>query len=141
MKNRKEYLLRIIKEKEKALKKAPEGSLRISTDRYEKDHEKTRVQFYHYKGDGKHNGTYIPLEHRIIAERLAQKDYDSKILRAAKQELNAIEGYFGCFPKNAVENVYDCLSKTRQELIIPIRETDEEFAQRWQSEPFLRKTL
>lgn len=61
-----------------SLNDAPEGTLRLSSN-------KNKVQYYHSKKDGKYNGTYIPKSEQELAQRLAQKDYDEKVLLRAQK--------------------------------------------------------
>ncbi len=60
-------LLDFIKNKEHALKKAPEGSVRIV--RCGKS-----LQFYRKSGPGDYQGKYMPREEDALARRLVQKD-------------------------------------------------------------------
>lgn len=123
---RENYLQEIKQEKEKALKNAPEGSLRIC------NHGK-RTQYYLRNDPKDFNGTYIREKDIQLAQKLAQKDYDKKVLQAVEKELGAIQRYIGSCPTTSAEEIYESLHKERQKLIIPISETDEEFAKHWEN--------
>ncbi len=126
LKEREKHLLKIKKEKEKALKHAPEGFLRVNS-------YKNRVQYY-YRTDSKDlNGVYIKDKDIRLAQKLAQKDYDKKVLCAAEQELKAIQKYFSSCPSTYTEEIYESLHVERQKLIIPVEETDEEYIKNWEA--------
>lgn len=126
LKEREAYLLKIKQMKETAVEMAPEGKLRIC------DH-KNRVQFYLRKNPEDINGTYIKDADKLIARKIAQKDYDKKVLYAVEKELDAIRKYLNTYPKVSAENVYTTLHKERKKLITPVRESDEEFIQNWEA--------
>lgn len=123
---RRQELLQIKKSKEKAMKKVPEGKLRICSSG-------RKVQYYHRLDPKDFNGTYIREQDRTIAEKLAQKDYDAKILDVCEREINAIDKYFSICPKKSAEEIYESLHQERQKLIIPIVETDEAFIKNWEA--------
>ena len=125
LKKREAELLRMKKEKEKSLKNAPEGSLRICS------HGK-RTQFYKRTDPKDCNGVYIPEKDFRIAQKLAQKDYDKKVLNAVDKELNAIWKYKAACPEKAAEDIYEGLHRERQKIIMPVKETEEQFIKRWQ---------
>lgn len=126
LQERENYLLQLKKIKEKALKTAPEGSLRLCS-------RKNKAQFYRRNNPKDSSGTYIPEKDIKLARKLAQKDYDQKILNSIEKELDAIRKYQTSCPVASVEQVYDNLHKERQKLIHPIRETDEQFISNWES--------
>lgn len=132
LKKRQQQLLKFKKEKEKALMRVPEGTLRISNN-------KNHPQYYHRQGPKDLKGTYIKAEEYHLARRLAQKDYDRKVLRFIEKELKAIEKFFNHYPSLNPEQIYESLHPERQKLIIPIRETDEQFIQNWQSVEYTGK--
>ena len=126
LKIREKQLMHLKSEKEKALKKAPDGLLRVCN-------RKKKAQYYHRKNSKDIKGVYIREKDIKIAQALAQKDYDRRVLRATEKELNAISHYLsGCPEKNA-EQIYGTLHKERQKLIYPILESDEEYIKSWES--------
>lgn len=122
---REKHLLQIKREKEKALSKAPEGSLRICN-------RGKKTQYYHRNDPKDFNGVYIREKDMKLAQRLAQKDYDKKVLCAAEKELGAINKYLLNYPEKNVEQMYGKLHAERQKLIIPISEPDDIFVQNWE---------
>ena len=126
LKAREKQLLQLKKEKEKALRSVPEGFLRINR-------HKNKTEFYHRTDPKDKNGTYIKEKDIHLAQKLAQKEYDKKVLVSIEKELNAINKYFSFYPDKNPEQVYENLHKERQKLIMPIVEPDEEYLHNWES--------
>lgn len=129
---RKKYLQQLLREKEEALKAAPQGFLRICTGR-------KKVQYYHRTNPKDYNGVYIIEKDFELAKKLAQKSYDQKILASVQKELSAIDEYLRNFQVGQAEKVYERMHKERRKLIQPIRETDEEYISAWQNVQYLGK--
>lgn len=121
---REKYLFQLKEEKEGQLKDEPEGHLRVCQSG-------NKVQYYKRTDPKDYNGTYISEKEMNIAYKLAQKDYDRQIIRAAETELKAIQKYLSVYPKKSAEELYESLHPARQKLIVPVRETDEAFAANW----------
>ena len=134
LEERKNILLKLKKEKENALKKIPEGSLRISCCG-------NKVQYYHRRDAADTQGNYLPAKKRDVAMKLAQKDYDQKILKAIEREIYAIETYTRNLPAKSAEDVYGILHKERQKLIVPIKESDEQFVKQWEAVEYQGKWI
>ena len=132
LEQREKYLHLLKKEKERALKVAPEGSLRISRNR-------NMTQYYKRINPKDSNGTYIREEDMKTAYQLAQKDYDQKVLKSIEKELKAISKYKEAYPDKSAEQIYESLHLARQRLIQPIKESDEEFIARWESVEYVGK--
>ncbi len=123
---RQNYLLQLKKDKEKVLQNVPEGSLRICS-------HSSRTQYYQRKDPKDFNGIYIREKDMELAQKLAQKDYDQKVLCSIEKELNAIKKYLSSYPLVNAELVYEKLHKERQKLIHPIVESEEEYVHSWES--------
>ena len=121
---RKKELEKLKKEKEIALQNVPEGALRIC------DHA-NRTQYYHRIDPKDTSGAYIPTKNHDLICKLAQKEYDQKVLRAIDKELAITKKYLSGYPVVTVEQIYDTLHKKRQALIQPIQESDDEFIEKW----------
>lgn len=126
MAKRKALLLRLVREKERALERAPEGYLRVSMS-----HGAPR--YYHVQESEQRSGTYLGKKKLRLAKKLAQKAYDKEVLDAAMQELKALETYEKTMPEVTAEEVFEKLTATRQELIVPLEPTEEEFLREWNS--------
>ena len=53
-----------------------------------------------------------------------------------EEELDAINKYIKVYPKISPEDIYGDLHMERQKLVVPIRETDEQFVANWQKVPY-----
>ncbi|MBQ3392744.1 MAG: hypothetical protein IJG52_04945 [Lachnospiraceae bacterium] len=129
---RRAYLENLENRTVKKLERVPPGTLRISCS-------KGRIQYYHRTENKDKLGKYIPNASRKLAIRLAQKDYDERVLKAVRKELKAINGYLKNAPDSAVEQIYDQLNDRRKELVIPVIDTDEMFVEKWVNKPFRGK--
>ena len=123
---REKSLAKLIREKNRAVNRAPDGRLRVSGD-----HGRTKYYVVYDKGDS--SGHYLSREQRKLAKQLAQKDYDRRILRAAEEELRAWQELAKFFPSVTVEELFDTLSPARRSLVSPILPTDEEFRRQWEA--------
>lgn len=132
LESRKEQLLRMKKDKEKAMKITPKGYLRICK-------KGTQVQYYHRVDPKDFNGVYIPQKNIGLARKLAQKDYDEKLLVCIEKELKALEKYLTSVPTIFPEEIYGTLHEARRKLICPIREPEEEYVSNWQNTEYSGK--
>ena len=132
LRKRETQLQQLKKDKEKTLSKAPDGSLRLCQHR-------DKVQYYHRTDPKDFNGVYIKEKDIELAKKLAQKDYDKKVLVSAEKELNAINKFFSNCPDKSVEQIYDNLHEGRKKIITPIMETEEQYVHNWQAEIYQGK--
>lgn len=89
------------------------------------------MQFY-YKKDAKDSQRrYLKNNEKSTVERLCQKDYDQKVLEAAKKELHQLEKLKKGYPKAVYEEIYDTLSSERKMYTHPIVLSDAEFIEKW----------
>ena len=112
-------------------KNAPEGSLRIIN-------KWNKYQYYHRINPSENMGKYIPRKDRPLAVRLAQKDYDKKLLEALTGQQKAIEKFIKDYDPDAAIEVYEKLSAPRKELVTPEFLSNEEFIKQFLSEPYTR---
>ncbi len=120
-----------IESKLKGTNKSPTGFLKIC-----KNHGKD--QCYHIIWNhGPKMARYLSMEEdEELIRALAQKSYDMQVIKAAEQELKALEMFEKYYPDVCAEDVYDTLSPIRQKLVIPIRQPDEEYRAQWEKETF-----
>ena len=123
---RKNQLLKLKEEKEKSLLRAPKGLLRVNC-------QGGRIQYYRRENASDANGVYLRKKDRDLVRRLAQKEYDQKVLRAVEKELGAIERYLAGYPVTGVEEVYEKLHLERQKLVVPVWEPEEQYVRRWEA--------
>lgn len=130
MRSRANALEDLIRTKNISLRDAPEGSVRISSFR-------GKVKPYYIEEGAKNTqGRYIPHKDRAFAAALAQKDYDERIIRTARDELKTLNILIRKYENGTCEDVYGKLSIPRRELVVPVMETDEEFVRKWLEEPY-----
>lgn len=132
-----EQLETLLTIKEKALKKAPEGSLRVSRSH-------GAVQYYHKTNNDGKNGRYLDSAHRDLAQKLAQKNYNLKLLPAIKKELALLQAALtkireatkgGEIPLITLELVNpEC-----RVLVTTATLTDQQYAAAWLSQTYNRK--
>ncbi|MBQ8469087.1 MAG: hypothetical protein IJ547_00645 [Clostridia bacterium] len=93
------------------------------------------VQYYHatYGDDGKEIRTYLSKQDDALIRQLAQKEYDRKVTKAAKRELQTINRFLNAYPARLPEDVYNSYMEERRELITPIVTPWEAFAEQWQA--------
>ncbi len=131
---RKEFLEKIREKKEISLADAPKGTMRLNTSN-------GKTQFFYREEPDMRAGIYIPQKDFVLAQTLAQKGYDQKVLQSIEQEIKAIEKYLSGLPKVEAEKIYETLHIERQKLITPIRETDEQYIKRWAETSFQGKEI
>lgn len=101
----------VLEEKEKQLKKQPRGHLRIAQ-------RHGRNQFYHYTNADSPKGCYIRLKNISFAHSLAQKDYDTELIKILKKEISALQNLLDSTDHgNAIHKLYENLCPARQALI------------------------
>jgi len=132
LEERAQYLQGLKRKKEQELLDAPEGSLRVCN-------RGGRPQYYERNNPKDFCGVYIREKDISIAQTLAQKDYDKKVLQASEKELKAIHNYLAGYPEVNPEQVYEKLHIARQKLVCPICETDEQYVQKWKEVKYQRK--
>ena len=125
--------------KQKALKAAPQGKLRISKSN-------GVVQYYHKSTSEKTGGRYIHAKNKKLAQQLAQKEYDRKVFEAANLELKLLNRTLHQYEElqgqsKLVEMIFSRLTKMRQKLIKPVRQTDETFAAQWVNLSYKKKSF
>ena len=102
-------LEKVIKETKARLENAPEGRLRLS-----KSHN--HVQYYCCTEEKK-SGNYIPKGHMELAQNLAQKGYDCKILQLAEKRLSQISKLAKDYTDDELEQIYLKEHPERQKLM------------------------
>ena len=134
LKKRKKYLEKTIKDMEKILLHSPEGFLRIS-------HSKNYIGYYHRTDPKDSSGHYIRKGNIKLASDLAQKAYAQKVICIAKKEINQIDALLKYHSVEKIEQIYDHLDPSRQNLIHPILAPDHEYVKSWLSVPYKTKSF
>ena len=113
------------------LENAPEGSLRVSS-------KWNKQQYYHKTDSDNPRGKYITVQDHYLTVRLAQKDYDTRLLKVLNEQQKAIERFLNDFDPEAAEQVFINLSEQRKALVTPEYLSDEEFIRQWMNQPYTR---
>ena len=132
LRQRELFLEKIVSEKTAALDDCPPGKLRVV--------HRGQQSYYYWRTDPKDtNGSYISRKDSFIAQTLAQKCYDQKILCAAKEELTLIKKLRNKLSRQSVETCSLELEETYRDLIDTVVLSDEAFAKQWQNMPYRKK--
>lgn len=122
----------LIYAKERDLKKAPVGRLRIAK-------RGGQEQCFHVTRGTPQCGKYIPVDNQRLARSLAQKDYDQKILPELKRMLSLLDGSIEFFRTDKLDKVCEIMRPGRRKLVVPVHMSDEEFVKSWLSVPYAGK--
>lgn len=107
------------------LKEAPEGRLRIS---------KSHGYHQYYQGQN-----YITKNNEELIQRLAQKTYDEKVLRAAEKTLAQIKKLADSYDEDEISKIYFEEHELRRKLIIPVEQTWQQRLTDWRSKEYKGK--
>jgi len=130
----KDELEMIEKNTRKRLENAPSGCLRVV--------KKRKGVEYYYKeigGVSGGNGRYMKRSEYNLVQRLAQRDYDKKILEKVERRIKAIDVFLSQYEKTDLKEVYKNTSKCRREIIEASKLSDEEYIKRWLEFPYIGK--
>lgn len=103
-----------------------------------RSHERT--QYYHRKSSDDKHGSYIPCAQQDLARQLAQKEYDTRVVRIASWQKSAIERLLNNpsygLVENSIEGILDTVNQHKRDLIAPYAVSDERFARQWHAVAF-----
>ena len=120
---------RLLSRAEKEFKRLPDGYLeaRLTKSKY--------PQYVQIKTvNGERIAHYIPKKNHKLAEQLAQKCYDRKIIDSARKLASALRVASEAIQQNNLERMYLEESEIRRKLITPLIPTDEQFIAQWYEE-------
>lgn len=120
------WLKKMKEELEEGLRGAPTGTLECKLCR-------TTQQFYH-KINGKIN--YIKKSDKELVEKLAQRDYDRKLLTKINDKIFQLDNFLKTFNLKEIYNLYDELTAARKGLVKPLLISGEEYIKQWQQVNF-----
>ena len=120
---------RLISDLKERISTCPEGSLRITSHCHSH-------QYFHREKSRDTCGIYIPKKDRSLAVALAQKDYDIKLLAVLERQSRAIDRFLKNFDPGALQKVYENLIEPRKQLVEPVFLSDEQYIEKWLSEPY-----
>lgn len=124
-------LERIIKDAKMRLAQAPEGRLRLSrTQKY--------LQYYQCTEQNK-RGIYIAKNNQELAQKLAQKSYDEKLLQLAEKRYSQIKKLAENYEDDELEKIYQQEHAERQKLIRPVEVMWEQKVSEWKQKEYKGK--
>lgn len=125
----------IIKEAQKRLKTAPQGHLRIMEKR-------NKPQYYYKSNEQKSsNGRYMKKSEIELAKRIAQKDYDIRMVKNAQERVKAIRTFLVKYENSSLKQMYQQTNQYRRELIWAPIISDDEYIKRWQAVEYKGKAF
>lgn len=119
---------------DKSLKKAPEGSLVVSSS-----HGCT--QFFHKTADSKNKGAYIAKTNKKLITALAQKDYDVLLKKEIEKQEKLLVRLLKNLPERNLEDIYKQVNPAKREFINPHMETEEQFVDEWLREEYVSNSF
>lgn len=134
---RREYLEKVKVSLAKVLPKYPKGKLRASVSG-------NSVQYYHRTEKDDFNrlhGRYIRQKDRAVAEQLAQKEYEQKLLACVEKELGILQQYEKEMDHEGPEKLYMEYDPLKKPLIMPRCLSTEEFIDQWRREDYTPKAF
>lgn len=134
IRERKAEIEQVLIEKEKALRDAPEGKLRIVKHKF-------ALQFYYRRDASERNGSYLKRAQDSLAAALVQKEYDCKLASELKLELMTIDRFLDDYRPERIDEIYLSLHECRRTLIRPAKLLDEDYVRRWMGVEYETKTF
>ena len=134
IKERREEIERVLKERENALQDAPEGTIRIAL-------RGKSLQYYHRNDPSDTEGVYLKRKQDSFAAALAQKDYDSKLIYELRAELKALDRILVEYRPERIDDIYISLHDYRKPLIRPAMLLEEDYVKRWMSVEYEKKAF
>lgn len=134
IRRRRTEIERILEERVKALKIAPEGKLRFVR-------KGKAVQYYHKNKLSITEGVYLKRKQDSFAAALAQKDYDSKLISELILEKNALETVLYNYRPERINEIYISLHENRKSLVHPVILPEDDYIERWTRIEYERKQI
>lgn len=132
LETRERELKQILEQAEHTVKVSPDQMLRI----VKKGND---VQFYiREKGeeDKNHNGKYLKVSEKSLANKIAQRDYAKKVIKAAKNQLELVRRMIAHYDEDAIQLQYENLNDERKKLVQSYTLSDEEYVKMWETREF-----
>lgn len=131
-------LKKVVEGARKRLDTAPKGRLRIMKKR-------GGVEYY-YKGEegennkaNESNGRYMKKSEIKLAKKIAQRDYDARVVKNAEKRMKAIDTFLEEYEKTSLKVLYQKTNQYRRNLICAPIISDEEYVERWQAVEYAGK--
>lgn len=120
----KSQLQHLIVQAQQRLSSAPEGILNISNH---------SGQIEYYSKNNKGQKRYLRKHEKPLAQKIAQRDYDTALIKLAEERIKAIENFLKTYEKTDLRTLYKKTNPYRRELISAPVVSDEEYVRQWLS--------
>ncbi len=124
IKRRIEMLQTEIRKRISNMNNAIDGRLRCKTD-------KSGFRYYKCIDSHDHNGIYIVNSKKALAISLAQKEYDTKLIKQAQKEISCMEEFLERYSEFDLNSIYTFMHPGRKILVNPFLLDDDEYAKQW----------
>lgn len=139
---KREHWLRDLKQNlEKSIQNAPSGNLKIincrGVEQYYLDSVETRTSYP--------NGKYLRKSDLELAGKLAQRNYDKKLLSEVEKQLKNIQNIIKKYEKQEIVqveelySVYDRMSPSRKKMVDARIISDKEYVNQWSAQIYSGK--
>ena len=119
-------LERIVEKARKRISIAPTGYLRIKKKR-------GGVEYYYKSKDvSSSNGRYMKKSEEKIVRGIAQRDYDTNIVKNAEERIKIIDAFLKEYEKTSLKSIYEEMNPYRRNLLFAPIIPDEEYIKQWQ---------
>ena len=108
-----------------ALNDAPPGILNIRRARNK------YLQYYCRMNNSDKGSIYLSRKQDSLAARLAQKDYDSRVVHELQNEYRVLKQFLADYHPENMDEIFRSLHENRKPLIQPIRLLDEDYVKQW----------
>ena len=129
-------LEQLVRDAEIRLKSAPEGKMCVSSKG--KGYECYLVG---EESADSYRKTYISVNEKDLIAGLAQKEYDRKLIDYATKRISGIHKFLKLYEATSLDKLYKKIHLGRKKLIKKIYISDDEYARRWQSTPYIKKEM
>ena len=76
-----------------------------------------------------------------LAKKIAQRDYDMRIVRSASMRMKAIDAFLDCYGATGLGEIYETTNPGRRELLSAKILSDEEYKRQWQEVEYKGKAF
>lgn len=113
---------------------APKGHLRVAKT-------SSGYQYFYRRENSPQdkNGHYIRKNEINLAKELAERDYHTAILAEVNRKISAIEKFQKNYNHKQLSDIYDSIHEYKRLLVTPLEISDEEYAEKWQSQTYTGK--
>lgn len=124
----------LIMKAEKSSEYMPEGKLVLSQSN-------GVTQYYHKTDSTQKKGIYISNQNKNLIYSLAQKDYDLKFLKEAKEQRRRIGEAIKLLPDKELKDIYSKLPEARKALVSPHILPDAQYVKVWEGVTYKGKEI